>query len=179
MRHIISVIILLPFSVEPVSLPRVNSFELFLEVGGEVDGGVEVLPDESVVLHIPNTWIIIICFGWSHNTWWSFAELHFLLSDTEFRKLRQFQCFQSPEEDSEAGFKCCWLINSVYLEWDEVSPDSGLVSGLDFIIEMVKDDIIDELIPSENFSDFADPSFSNFDTMVKRFQKMTVFLYVF
>ena len=52
MRHIISVIILLPFSVESVSLPRVNSFELFLEVGGEVDGGVEVLPDEGVVLHV-------------------------------------------------------------------------------------------------------------------------------
>ena len=43
---------LLPFSVESVSLPRVNSFELFLEVGGEVDGGVEVLPDEGVVLHV-------------------------------------------------------------------------------------------------------------------------------
>ena len=43
---------LLPFSVESVSLPRVNSFKLFLEVGGEVDGGVEVLPDEGVVLHV-------------------------------------------------------------------------------------------------------------------------------
>ena len=43
---------LLPFSVESVSLPRVNSFELFLEVGGEVDGGVEVLPDEGVMLHV-------------------------------------------------------------------------------------------------------------------------------
>ena len=42
----------LPFSVESVSLPRVNSFELFLEVGGEVNGGVEVLPDEGVVLHV-------------------------------------------------------------------------------------------------------------------------------
>ena len=44
--------LLLPFSVESVSLPRVNSFELFLEVGGEVNGGVEVLPDEGVVLHV-------------------------------------------------------------------------------------------------------------------------------
>ena len=53
MRHRFSVIIQLsPFSVESVSLPRVNSFELFLEVWGEVDGGVEVLPDEGVVLHV-------------------------------------------------------------------------------------------------------------------------------
>ena len=53
MRHRFSVIIQLsPFSVESVSLPRVNSFELFLEVGGEVDGGVEVLPDEGVMLHV-------------------------------------------------------------------------------------------------------------------------------
>ena len=33
---------------------------------------------------------------------------------------------------------------------------------------MVKDDIIDELIPSENFSDFSDPSFSDFDAKIKR-----------
>ena len=53
MRHRFSVIIQLsPFSVESVSLPRVNSFELFLEVWGEVDGGVEILPDEGVVLHV-------------------------------------------------------------------------------------------------------------------------------
>ena len=41
-----------PLSIESVSLPRINSLELFLQVGGQVDGGVEVLPDESVVLHV-------------------------------------------------------------------------------------------------------------------------------
>ena len=30
---------------------------------------------------------------------------------------------------------------------------------------MIKDDIIDELIPSKNFSDFADPSFSDLDSI--------------
>ena len=41
-----------PLSIESVSLPRINSLELFLQVGGQVDGRVEVLPDEGVVLHI-------------------------------------------------------------------------------------------------------------------------------
>ena len=41
-----------PLPIESVSLPRINSFELFLQVGGQVDGGVEVLPDEGVVLHV-------------------------------------------------------------------------------------------------------------------------------
>ena len=106
----IQVVIVLPLTVELVSIASVDFSELLLEVGGQVDGGVQVFPDQGVVLHIPYTWIIRICFGWSHNTWWSFAELHFLLSDTEFHKQRQFLCFQSPGEDSEGGFWYRWLI---------------------------------------------------------------------
>ena len=34
---------------------------------------------------------------------------------------------------------------------------------------MIKDDIIDELIPSENFGDFTYPSFTDFDTLNKKF----------
>ena len=39
--------------VELVSLALVDLPELLLQVGGQVDGGVEVLPDEGVVLHVP------------------------------------------------------------------------------------------------------------------------------
>ena len=34
---------------------------------------------------------------------------------------------------------------------------------------MIKDDIIDELIPSENFGDFTYPSFTDFDALNKKF----------
>ena len=39
---------------------------------------------------------------------------------------------------------------------------------------MIKDDIIDELIPCENFCDFADPSFSDFDALKKRWIYMEI-----
>ena len=44
---------LLPLTVELVSITSIDFSELFLEVGGQVDGGVEILPDEGVVLDIP------------------------------------------------------------------------------------------------------------------------------
>ena len=43
----------LPLAVELVGVAGVDFSELLLEVGGEVDGGVEVLPDQGVVLNIP------------------------------------------------------------------------------------------------------------------------------
>ena len=45
----------LPLAVEFVGVACVDFSELLLEVGGEVDGGVEVLPDQGVVLNIPLT----------------------------------------------------------------------------------------------------------------------------
>ena len=44
---------LLPLTVELVSITSIDFSELLLEVGGQVDGGVEILPDEGVVLDIP------------------------------------------------------------------------------------------------------------------------------
>ena len=44
---------LLPLTVELVSIASIDFSELLLEVGGQVDGGVEILPDEGVVLDIP------------------------------------------------------------------------------------------------------------------------------
>ena len=44
---------LLPLTVELVSITSIYFSELLLEVGGQVDGGVEILPDEGVVLDIP------------------------------------------------------------------------------------------------------------------------------
>ena len=43
----------IPLPVELVGLALVYLPELLLEVRGQVDGGVEVLPDEGVVLNIP------------------------------------------------------------------------------------------------------------------------------
>ena len=43
----------LPLSIESVSFSCIDPLELLLQVGSQVDAGVEVLPDESVVLHIP------------------------------------------------------------------------------------------------------------------------------
>ena len=41
-----------PLSVELVWRSCVDLVEFFIKVGSEVDGGVEVLPDEGVVLHV-------------------------------------------------------------------------------------------------------------------------------
>ena len=54
---------MLPLTVELVGIASVDFPELLLEVGGQVDGGVQVFPDQGVVLHIPNALIIKICFG--------------------------------------------------------------------------------------------------------------------
>ena len=37
---------------------------------------------------------------------------------------------------------------------------------------MIKDDIIDELIPSENFGDFTYPSFTDFNAKTKKFIRL-------
>ena len=42
----------LPLSIESVSFSCIDPLELLLQVGSQVDAGVEVLPDEGVVLHI-------------------------------------------------------------------------------------------------------------------------------
>ena len=49
---LLQVVIVLPLTVELVGIASVDFPELLLEVGGQVDGGVEVLPDEGVVLHV-------------------------------------------------------------------------------------------------------------------------------
>ena len=45
--------VLLPLTVKLVGIASIDFSELLLKVGGEVDGGVEILPDEGVVLNIP------------------------------------------------------------------------------------------------------------------------------
>ena len=45
--------LILPFPVELVSLSLVNPPEFLLKVRGEVYGGVEILPDEGVMFHVP------------------------------------------------------------------------------------------------------------------------------
>ena len=49
-----------------------------------------------------------------------------------------------------------------YLEWNQVTPHSGLICWLDLVIKMVKDDIIYELVPSKNLRHFSDSSLANF-----------------
>ena len=51
--------VLLPLTVKLVGIASIDFSELLLKVGGEVDGGVEILPDEGVVLNIPLTRIVI------------------------------------------------------------------------------------------------------------------------
>ena len=50
---LLQVVIVLPLTVELVSITSVDFSELLLEVGGQVNGGVEILPDEGVMLDIP------------------------------------------------------------------------------------------------------------------------------
>ena len=43
----------LPLTIKSVSFPGINPPELLLQVRCEVDGGVQIFPNQSVVLHIP------------------------------------------------------------------------------------------------------------------------------
>ena len=42
----------LPLSIESVSFSCIDPLELLLQVRSQVNAGVEVLPDEGVVLHV-------------------------------------------------------------------------------------------------------------------------------
>ena len=52
---LLQVVFVLPLTVELVGIASVDFPELLLEVGGQVNGGVQVFPDQGIVLHIPNT----------------------------------------------------------------------------------------------------------------------------
>ena len=65
-----------------------------------------------------------------------------------------------------------------YLEWNQVTPHSRLISGLDLVIKMIKNDIIDELVPSKNFCHLSDSSFTHFHPVswpVQYFKDTTIF----
>ena len=52
----------------------------------------------------------------------------------------------------------------LYFEWDEVSPYSRSVRRLDVLIKMIKDNIVDVLVPSKNLSYLSNFPLSYFYT---------------
>ena len=45
-------VIIIPLPIESISLSCIDSLEFLLQVRRQMDAGVEIFPDESVVLHI-------------------------------------------------------------------------------------------------------------------------------
>ena len=48
------------------------------------------------------------------------------------------------------------------LEGDEVAPHPRLVGGLDLVVEVVEDDVVDVLVPAQDLGDLPKPPFSHF-----------------
>ena len=48
------------------------------------------------------------------------------------------------------------------LEGDEVAPHPRLVGGLDLVVEVVEDDVVDVLVPAQDLGDLPKPPLSHF-----------------
>ena len=98
-------------------------------------------------------------------TWWNSVGSHCQWWGIGSHTRTLFQCFQLHEEDSEEGqlWKEVWLEKPSNLERYQVPPYSWLIRWLYFIIKMIKNDVIDVLIPSKNFCHLTDSAFTNFN----------------
>ena len=55
-----------------------------------------------------------------------------------------------------------------HLERYQISPHSGLICGLDLVIKMIKNDVIDELVPSKDLRHLTDPPLANFNPITEK-----------
>lgn len=53
---------------------------------------------------------------------------------------------------------------TAHLKRDEIPPYAGLVGRLDLVIQMVKNDVINILVPGENFSDLTKSSLAHLNS---------------
>ena len=52
-----------------------------------------------------------------------------------------------------------------HLEGYEVSPDPGLVGGLDLVVQVVQDDVVDELVPGQDLGHLAYSALTDFNSV--------------
>ena len=67
--------------------------------------------------------------------------------------------FSQKKRMSNKGIQYC------HLEGDQVPPNPRPVRGLDVLVKVVQDNVIDVFIPSKNLSYLSDSPFSNFYSM--------------
>ena len=123
----------------------------------QVYGRVEVLPDESVVSHIP-----AIDHQHLHHFFISFVSFlsqppsssldEVLLGDISGGEVAD------PIHRHNPNVLDC---PEKVLERDEVAPDPRLVRRLDFIVEVVEDDVVDVLVPAKDLSDLPKSALSH------------------